>query len=106
MNEEYPTTDVEEIKSRLDKLETALAATNDRLDNQAAGINSIGENMMWLVNNVQGIFQMFASPQFMSQMTNLLRGQVNGRQAGADSTGGADPGTEGASILGQVERDS
>lgn len=107
MNEEYPTTDVEEIKSRLDRLETALAATNDRLDGQATGINSIGENMMWLVNNVQGIFQMFASPQFMSQMTNLLMGQVNNARTqdgpGAD---GANPGAEGASILGQVERDA
>lgn len=105
MNEEYPTTDAEEIKARLDKTEKALAAVNTRLDNQATGINSIGENMQWLVSNVQGIFQMFASPAFMSQMTNLLMGQVNARPdtAGAD---GADPGAEGASVLGQIERDA
>lgn len=106
MNEEYPTDDAKEIKARLDLLGKQLAETNVRLDGQAAGINSIGENMMWLVNNVQGIFQMFASPAFMSQMTNLLMGQVNGGQNGPSDGSGADPGAAGASILGQAERDT
>lgn len=108
MNEEYPTTDTDEIKARLDKIEAAQLALNARLDAQANGINSIGENMQWLVQNVQGIFQMFASPAFMSQMTNALMGGLNGGQAGPNPgpDAGPDAGGKGSTILGEVERDA
>lgn len=90
---EYPTTDVEEIKASLAGLESAVDEINTRLDRQTAGINGIGENLQWLVNNVQGLFQMFANPNFMSQMTNALMGQMNnGGQPAA-----AEPATVGAS---------
>lgn len=106
MNEEYPTTDTDEIKTRLAGIEEAQTALNTRLDAQASGINAIGANMQWLVDNVQGIFQMFASPAFMSQMTNALMGGLNGGQGNPGPGTGADSGTEGASVLGQAERDA
>lgn len=108
MNEEYPSTDVQEIKDRLSRIEDAQAALNTRLDAQAGGINSIGENMQWLVQNVQGIFQMFASPAFMSQMTNALMGGLNGGQPGPEGpTGdGPEPGGSGKTILGEVQQSS
>jgi hypothetical protein len=80
---EYPTTDAEEIKNRLDVIVARLDHMDIRLDGQATGINNIGENLQWLVQNVQGIFQMFASPQFMSQMSNMIAGGIgNAGQAG------------------------
>jgi hypothetical protein len=39
-----------------------------RLDSHAMAINSIGENVQWLVDNVKGIFQMFSNPAVMSQV--------------------------------------
>lgn len=69
-----------EIVDRLDVIRDAISATNERLDRQAAGINAIGENLQWLVQNTQGIFQMFSNPAFISQMSNaLMGGLTNGR---------------------------
>jgi len=91
---EYPTSDVEEIKALLKQTILTQEMLNQRLDNQATGINSIGENLDWLVKNTQGIFQMFASPAFMSQMTNMLMGGMpNAGQQGSDSSVGPAEGT-------------
>ena len=87
---EYPTTDAEEIKNGLILINNRLEELTLRLDGQANGINGIGENLQWLVQNVQGIFQMFASPQFMSQMSNMLMGgMANAGSQGGDPTDAA-----------------
>lgn len=83
---DYPTSDVDEIKQLLRQTLEAQSALNERLDGQAVGINNIGENLDWLVKNTQGIFQMFASPAFMSQMTSMLMGGMpNAGQQGPDA---------------------
>jgi hypothetical protein len=88
---DYPTTDTEEIKQLLRQCLEAQSALNERLDGQAVGINNIGENLNWLVTNTQGIFQMFASPAFMSQMSNMLMGGIgNAGQQGSDPNGPAE----------------
>lgn len=89
---EYPTDDVTEIKQLLRQTLEAQTALNERLGNQAIGINAIGENLNWLVQNTQGIFQMFASPAFMSQMSNMLMGGIsgNGPQADGPASGPAE----------------
>jgi hypothetical protein len=46
----------------------ALEQQDLRLDSHAMAINSIGENVQWLVDNVKGIFQMFSNPAIMSQI--------------------------------------
>lgn len=85
---DYPTTDAEEIKQLLRQALDAQAALNMRLDGQAVGINNIGENLNWLVQNTQGLFQMFASPQFVSQMSNMMMGGMQNAGANApDATG-------------------
>lgn len=53
-----------------------LAQVNARLDRQAEGINSIGENLQWLVDNVKHLFQVFSSPGFMGQMMSAMNGQM------------------------------
>lgn len=90
---EYPTTDVDEIKQRLANIESVQAQIMQRLDGQATGINALGENLQWLVSNAQGLFQMFASPQFMSQMTNMLMGGI--ANAGPDANAGTDESASG-----------
>lgn len=80
-------TDADEIKAKLDCIANDQAQLQTRLDNQAQGINAIGANLQWLVDNVQGIFQMFASPQFAQQMMQMIGGAANGGQDGPDATG-------------------
>jgi hypothetical protein len=95
---DYPTTDADEIKTLLNQVLERQGALDARLDGQAAGINAIGENLTWLVQNTQGLFQMFASPQFVSQMTNMMMGAMpGGRQPGPEDSGttGADNGRTG-----------
>lgn len=86
---ETPDTDVAYIKRELNRLNDNIEGLNDRLDKQATGINDVGKNMQWIVENVQGIFQMFGSPQFMSQMSNMMMGA--GVNAGSQS---ANPGPD------------
>jgi len=38
------------------------------------GYNATGENVAWLVANVQGIFQMFNDPKMMSQLMGKMMG--------------------------------
>ena len=87
MNEEYPVqTDAEEIKELIRQALDGQKAINERLDRYVSPLNSIGENMTWLVQNVQGIFQMFASPQFMSQMSQMISGGIPDGQRASTGT--------------------
>jgi hypothetical protein len=87
---ETPVTDIELIKSDLKELKEIQAAMNERLSGQASGINDLGLNMQWIVQNVGNIFQMFSNPAFMSQLLGTITGaQGNGGQQ--DVNGPADP---------------
>lgn len=41
-------------------------------------INSLGQNVQWIIDNVQGVFQMFSNPQFMAQLPNVMGGMASG----------------------------
>lgn len=89
VNAEQPAeTDAEYIKRNLKELRADLYDIQGRLDGHAAGINTIGENMQWLVDNVKGIFQMLASPNFVNMMMQQM-GAVSGGQPGPEQ---AEPG--------------
>jgi hypothetical protein len=99
-------TDAEEIKALLRQVLEGQEAINTRLDVYRDALNGVGENIVWLVTNTQGLFQMFASPQFMGQMTDLLtkQGLSNARPeadgpAGEQSDGGR---PEGSEVLGNA----
>lgn len=91
---DYPTTDVEEIKKSLNDLHIKLDVIGNRLDAYVQAINGIGGNLNWLVENTQGIFQMFASPQFISQMSNMIAGGIasGGQNPGPDTGPDTEPG--------------
>lgn len=87
-------TDPEKILAALDQLNDNMIGLNDRLDRQAQGINSIGENVQWLVSNTQGLFQMFSNPMMIQQLMGGMTnggpqipdiGDESGESSGADS---------------------
>lgn len=51
-----------------------LNRQNEKLGQLVDGYNAIGMNLQWLVDNTKGLFQMFQSPAFMSQMGAMLSG--------------------------------
>lgn len=82
---EFPAeTDAEKILHGLDDLRQQLDSIVQRLDMQRDGINQCGENVAWLVQNVQGIFAMVNSPTFMNQMMGSVMGGFNGGQSDAE----------------------
>lgn len=64
-------TQMDEALQRLDSIENKQAAQTD-------AINSLGANVQWIVDNVQGIFQMFNSPQFTSMLPGVMAGAASG----------------------------
>lgn len=62
-------TDTERILQKQDRIIAKQAE-------QTAAINSLGTNVQWLIDQANGIFQMFSSPAFMNQM--LSGGIPNG----------------------------
>lgn len=81
MNVEYPVkTESQQILEGLDQL-------NKRFDRQAEGLNNIGENLTWLVQNTQGLFAMFQSPAFLQQISSMMGGMSNGGNTGTGEDG-------------------
>lgn len=62
-------------------------AQAERMDQLIAAINGLGQNVQWIIDNVQGIFQVFQSPQFMAQLPAMMGGMQSGGQA-ADGPSG------------------
>lgn len=62
----------------IDRLILAQEATQEKLDRQTEAINSLGANVQWIIENVQGIFQMFSNPQFMANLPAMMGGAANG----------------------------
>ncbi len=65
-------TEAQQILAGQARIEEALTAHAD-------AINGLGKNVQWLVDNVQGIFQMFSNPAMIQQMMGgLMGGNGNG----------------------------
>lgn len=88
---DYPVpTDADEIKKLQRQTLEGQAAINERLDQHALGINAIGQNLQWLVDNTKGLFQFFSSPQFMAQMGQMMSGGIGAGQPAAAESGPAE----------------
>ena len=85
-------TDPEYIKLELARLRDNYELLQERLDRQAEGINAIGQNMQWIVDNVSGIFQLLNSPMLMSQIMGQLGGMTSGGGQDESGPGDGDPG--------------
>lgn len=66
-----PDTEAQQILQGLAELQKSVQAHAD-------AINNLGANVQWIVDNVQGIFQMFNSPQFASMMPGVLGAAAKG----------------------------
>lgn len=53
-----------------------LKALQDKQQALTDAVNGLGANVQWIIDNVQGIFQMFSSPQFMSMIPNMMQGGI------------------------------
>jgi len=62
-------TDLERVLKALDQM-------SERQDKFAEAINNLGLNVQWIVDNVQGIFQMFGSPQFAAMLPQMMSGGI------------------------------
>ena len=52
----------------------ALEEHGKKIEALTDAVNGLGANIQWIIDNVQGIFQMFASPQFMSMLPQMMQG--------------------------------
>lgn len=64
----------------IDRLILAQEATQEKLDKVAEAVNGLGANVQWIIDNVQGVFQMFSNPQFMANLPAMMGGAANGGQ--------------------------
>lgn len=86
-------TDAERILAALDDLRMRQDEMMARLDNHAQAINATGENVQWMVANLQGIFAAFSNPGFMSQMMGQMTSMIGANgNAGQPAAGTAAPG--------------
>lgn len=60
-----PGTEMEQLHYKVDHLK-------ERQDRLVDALNGIGKNVQWIIDNVQGIFQMFQSPQFMQALPSMM----------------------------------
>lgn len=76
-------TEAKQILAALEKHSEKVAALTD-------AVNGLGANVQWIIENVQGIFQMFASPQFMSMLPNMMQGGMpdDGQSESGPATAG------------------
>lgn len=58
-------------------------ALQERVEQLITAVNGLGANVQWIIDNVQGIFQMFSSPQFMAQLPKMMGGVSDDGQDGA-----------------------
>lgn len=72
-------TEVQQLILEQRAVREELAAVKD-------AVNGLGQNVQWVIDNVQGIFQMFSSPQFMAMLPNLMGGGIpdGGNSAGPE----------------------
>lgn len=65
------TTDIERLIAAQEKVAEALNA-------QTAAINGLGQNVQWVIDRAQGIFEMFSNPAFMSMLPQMMGGMPDG----------------------------
>lgn len=63
-----------------ERILAAQTETQERLEKLTEAVNGLGQNVDWIVQNAQGIFQMFSNPAFMSMLPNVLGGTPDGSQ--------------------------
>jgi hypothetical protein len=58
------------------QLLAAQELQGEKIDRLAEAVNGLGGNIQWIIDNVQGIFQMFGSPQMMAMLPQMMSGAM------------------------------
>lgn len=61
-------------KTDIQLLNEKVDAQGERQEKLIEAVNGLGTNVQWIIDNVQGIFQMFSNPQFLAQLPNMMGG--------------------------------
>jgi hypothetical protein len=64
------------VPSQADRIELLLASIVQKQQEQTAAINSSGQLVQWIVDNVKDIFAFFGSPQMMVMMSGMMPGMM------------------------------
>ena len=48
---------------------------------QTEALNALGKNVQWVIDNVQGIFQMFSNPNVINEMMTSAMGMMSGKES-------------------------
>ena len=67
-------TSPDDLTAQIYALREELSDMRGKFDSLVQSHNSVGENVAWLVANVQGIFQMFNDPKMMAQLMGKMVG--------------------------------
>lgn len=69
--------------TELQEMRQEMVTQSQRLMELTDAVNGMGENLQWIIENAQGIFQMFQSPAFKS-MIPMMGGMPNAGPGAAD----------------------
>lgn len=69
-----PNTELDELRSDIQTLLKSQADLAANLARLIESHNQVGENLQWLVANVQGLFQVFNNPDTMSKLMGQMMG--------------------------------
>jgi hypothetical protein len=75
-----PGTETQQLLAAMERLEARQAAV-------AEAVNGVGEKMQWIIEQTEGIFRMFGSPQMMSMLPNLMSGALGAFPASEEEPG-------------------
>lgn len=67
-------TDAEFLKKEIVRLNDLIEDRKDREQALVDAVNNMGKNLQWIVENVQGIFQMFSDPGVINNMMTSMMG--------------------------------
>lgn len=59
-----------------ERLLAAQEVQGEKIDRLTDAVNGLGKNVEWIIENVQGIFQMFGSPQMMAMLPAMMNGAM------------------------------
>lgn len=61
----------------VERLLASQAETQRLITGLTEAVNGMGANVQWIIDNVQGIFQMFGSPQMMAMLPAMMNGAMS-----------------------------
>lgn len=64
------------VDTDVERILKSNAETHERLQALTDAVNTVGKQQQWMIDQAQGIFQMFSNPAFMGQLPGVLSGGV------------------------------